>query len=202
MPGSWLTKPRFWRPPSWAPENELVRPNWLLARVLTPRGPPAWNTVLVLTARGPPICEVREVLLRLPCWTLRESLNLPTWEVEAKLLRAPSWSVVAWFTLPTWEVAAKLLRPSWAMKDELVAPRPAWLTTPTLVPRPCWIRVAELLWAKAAPERVRVARAARRVRANIGGSPGVGVGVWIASEGVSCWPLRCPRSTHPHAALL
>src|SRR4051794_10234398 len=60
------------------------------------------------------------------------------------------------------------------MKEELVAPRPAWLTTPTLVPRPCWISVAELLWAKAAPERVRVAMAARRVRANMGRSPGVG----------------------------
>src|SRR3954469_10330383 len=59
------------------------------------------------------------------------------------------------------------------MNEELGAPRPAWLTTPTLVPRPCWISVAELLWAKAAPDRVRVATAARRVRANMGRSPGV-----------------------------
>src|SRR3954453_6760111 len=112
MPGSWLTRPMFWRPPSWAPENELVRPNWLLSRVLEPRGPPAWNTVLVLTARGPPIWLVEEKLERLPCWTVSESLSLPTWLVEAKLLRAPSCSVVAEFTLPTWEVEAKLLRPS------------------------------------------------------------------------------------------
>src|SRR3954454_4518002 len=173
MPGSWLTMPMLVRPPSWAPENEFVRPNWLLTRVLLARGPPAWNTVLVLTARGPPIWLVKDELLRLPCWTVSESLSLPTWLVEAKLLRAPSWSVVAWFTLPTWEGEAKLLRPSWAMKEELVAPRPAWLTTPTLVPRPCWISVAELLWAKAAPERVRVERAAiRAVRRNMGRSPG------------------------------
>src|SRR4051812_14284612 len=181
MPGSWLTTPMFWRPPIWAPEKALVRPNWLLTRVLEARGPPTWNTVLELTARGPPIWEVSEVLLRLPCWTLRESLNLPTWLVEAKLLRAPSWRVVAELTLPTCEVEAMFCLPSWAMNDELVAPRPTWLTTPTLVPRPCWISVEELLWAKAAPESVRVERAAMRaVRTNMRSLLGVGsVGVGV-----------------------
>src|SRR3954447_5347281 len=169
MPGSWLTTPMFWRPPIWAPEKALVRPNWLLTRVLEARGPPTWNTVLALEARGPPIWEVSEVLLRLPCWTLRESLNLPTWEVEAKLVLAPSWRVVAELTLPTCEVEAKLWRPSWAMNEGLVGPRPGRLTTPTLVPPPLWIRVEELLWANAAPERDRVARPAMRaVRTNMG----------------------------------
>src|SRR4051794_41977452 len=98
MPGSWVAMPKLCWPPSWAPENELVRPNWLLTRVLLARGPPAWNTVLVLTARGPPIWAAREGLLRLPCWTLRGSLNLPTWEGGSQLLRARGWSVVGWVT--------------------------------------------------------------------------------------------------------
>ena len=44
--------------------------------------------------------------------------------------------------------------------------------------------------------------AARRVRANMGRSPGGWgrFGVWISSE--TCVRLRCPRSTHPRSALL